>query len=250
LNLSTMLGLGFVLGFIVLVLVLGILGRNRPARHFREIPAFARLGRAVGMAVEAGSRLHISLGRGGTNGPQIGSALVGLGLLERIARAALVSDSPPVATSGEGALAVLSQDTLRSTFRSIGAAGQYSPEFGQMTGVTPFSYAAGALPVIHDGHVTANVLTGHFGSEVALMAEAAERSGSLTLGGSDDLTGQAVLYATAQEPLIGEDLFAAGAYTRPNTWLTAGLRTQDIFRWILVAAILVGAVLKLLGFGS
>ena len=247
-NLSTLLGLVFVLGFIVFVLVLGILGRNRPARHFREIPAFARLGRGVGMAVEAGSRLHISLGRGGTNGPQISSALVGLGLLERIARAALVSDSPPVATSGEGALAVLSQDTLRSTFRSIGATGQYSPEFGQLTGVTPFSYAAGTLPVIYDGHVTASVLAGHFGSEVALIVDATERSGSLTLGGSDNITGQAVLYATAQEPLIGEDLFAVGAYTRPNSWHTASLRTQDIFRWVLVGIILVGAVLKLLGF--
>jgi len=247
-NLSTILGTVFVLAFILLVLGLGIWGRKRPARLFRDIPAFARLGRAIGMAVEAGSRLHVSLGRGGTTGAQIAPALVGLGLLERIARAALVSDSPPVATSGEGALAVLSQDTLRSTYRSIGAAGQYSPEFGQLTGVTPFSYAAGTIPLIHDGHITASVLTGNFGSEVALIADAAERNGGMTLAGSDNLTAQAVLYATAQEPLIGEDLFAAGAYTRPNSWQTASLRAQDVFRWVLVAAILIGAILKLLGF--
>lgn len=246
-NLSAILGMVFVLAFILFVLFLGIWGRNRPTRIFRDIPAFARLGRAIGMAVEAGSRLHVSLGRGGTTGMQIGPALIGLGLLERIARAALVSDRPPVATSGEGALAALSQDTLRSTYRSIGAPGQYSPEIGQITGVTPFSYAAGAIPVIIDGNVTANVLTGNFGSEVALIADAAERSGSLTLAGSDSLNAQAVLVATSQEPLIGEDLFAAGAYTRPNSWQTASLRTQDVFRWILITAILVGAALKLLG---
>lgn len=53
-------------------------------------------------------------------------------------------------------------------------------------------------------------MIGNFGSEAALINEAAERSGSLTLAGTDTIPGQAVLYATAQEPLIGEEVFAGG----------------------------------------
>lgn len=240
-------GLGMVVIFFVLIIVFTFIARRRPRNYLREIPAFEKLGRAVGLAVEAGQRLHLSLGRGGIDGVQGASALVGLSVLERIARAASVSDRPPVATSGEATEALLSQDTLRGAYRDIGETGQYDPDSGRLTGVTPFSYAAGVMPVIFDQQVSANVLAGHFGSEVALITDAGERSGSLTLAGSDSIPGQAILYATSQEPLIGEELYASGAYIQAGPTHTASLRVQDIFRWILVLVILAGAVMKFFG---
>jgi hypothetical protein len=240
-------GLGMVVIFFVLILIFTFATRRRPRNYLREIPAFEKLGRAVGLAVEAGQRLHLSLGRGGIDGVQGASALVGLSVLERIARAASVSDRPPVATSGEATEALLSQDTLRGAYRDIGEAGQYDPDSGRLTGVTPFSFAAGVMPVIFDQQVSANVLAGHFGSEVALITDAGERSGSLTLAGSDSVPGQAILYATAQEPLIGEELYASGAYIQAGPTHAASLRVQDIFRWILVLVILAGAAMKFFG---
>lgn len=241
------LGLGFVLLFFILMLVYAAISRRRPARNLRPIPAFAHLGRAIGLAVEAGERLHLSLGRGTLEGLQGGSAIIGLVMLQRIARATSISDRPPVATSGEGSLTILSQDTLHSAYRNIGALEQYSPLSGQFTGATPFSYAAGTLPVIYDQQVSANVLAGHFGSEVALITDAAERSGSMTLAGSDSLPAQAIMYATAQEPLIGEELYAGGAYLQAGPLHVASLHVEDIFRWLLVIFILAGAALKLVG---
>lgn len=221
------------------------IARKRPKGSWREIAAFSRLGRSIGLAVEAGKRLHISLGHGSLNGLQAGSAFVGLSVLQRIAKVASISDSPPVATSGEGVLGILSQDTQKSTYRSIGSANLYERSSGQVTGLTPFSFAAGTLPVIFDQNVAANVMAGHFGSEVALITEAGERNGSLTLAGSDNLTAQAVLYAAAQEPLIGEELYASGAYIQAGNFHGASLRAQDFMRWVIIIAILAGAALKL-----
>ena len=65
--------------------------------------------------------------------------------------------------------------------------------------------------------------------------------------GTDDVSGQAVLYATAQEALIGEETFAGGAYLGAGPMHIASLRVQDIFRWVLILAMLVGALLKLVG---
>jgi hypothetical protein len=93
----------------------------------------------------------------------------------------------------------------------------------------------------------ANLLIGSFGSEVALITEASDRSESLTLAGTDNLTGQAVLYATAQEPLIGEDTYAGGAYMGAGGMHQASLTAQDILRWVIILALLIGAVLKLVG---
>lgn len=242
-NVAGTLGLGAFLIFFSLVAFLGWRGRKNPVA-LRELPAFGRLLHSIGLAVESGKRLHVSLGRGNFYDSQAASALVGLSILERIARSASVSDRPPVATSGDGLLAVLSQDSLRSTYRAIGAANQYDPNSAQMSGPTPFSYAAGVLPVLYDEQVSTTVFMGHFGSEVALITDAAERMGSFTLAGSDSLPAQAVFYAAAQEPLIGEELFAASAYLKSNPVNIASLQVQDIFRWLLIIAMFAGAALK------
>lgn len=244
---SGMVGLVFVLVFFGLMVVFSFFSKRRPRRLLREIPAFARLDRSIGLAVEAGQRLHVSLGWGDFNGLSGASALLGLVVLQRIARVASISDRPPLATSGEGTLAILARDSLKSAYQTIDAEEQYSPEAGQLAGLTPFGYAAGTLPVIADQQVAANFLAGHFNSEVALITDAAERNGSLSLAGSDSLTGQAVLYASAQEPLIGEELYAAGAYVQAGVMHIASLRAEDVARWVIVLAILGGVVWKLLG---
>jgi len=240
------LGLVFVFLFAVLLLGLGAASR-RAKRELREIPAFTRLAGGIGAAVESGRRLHLSLGHGGMLGQPGASTLMGLTILQRIARTASISDVPPIATSGESVQAILSQDVFQAVYQAIGAETQFDPHSGQLTGLSPFSYAAGALPVVYDQQVSVNVLTGSFGSEAALIADAAERTGSMTLAGSENLTAQAVFYACTEEPLIGEELYAAGAYLQAGAMHSASLMTQDIFRWLLIVAILAGAAARLVG---
>jgi hypothetical protein len=246
-DLTGIFGLLLVLLSLGLIVVFAAAGRNRPGRQLREIPAFTRLRRAVGLAVEVGSRVHISIGRGGLLGMQNAAAFSGLVMADRITRAASISDRPPIVSSGEGTLGILAQDSIRGVYRALGVESQFNPNSAQVTGLTPFSYAAGTMPVIQDGQVSANLLSGNFGGEAALIYDAAERSGSLLVGGSDSLPGQAVLYAVAQEALIGEEVFAGGAYLGAGVIHEASLRAQDFLRWLLVALILLGVILKLTG---
>jgi hypothetical protein len=243
-----LLGLvGFGIIFLSAILLGGLAAlRRKSSPVFREIPAFSRLRHAVGRVVEDGTRLHVSLGRGALGTPQSASALVGLALMRRLAEMTSAGDQPPIATCGDTALAILSQDTLQAGSQAS-AQGAYDPYAGRLTGLTPFSYAAGTMPIIRDENISTNVLIGNFGVESALLAEAAERANSFTLATSDNLTAQAVLYASAQEPLIGEELFAAGAYVDAGRLHAASLTVQDILRWLIVIVILVGAVLKLAG---
>lgn len=243
-----LLGLvGFGVIFLSTVLMVGLVAlRRKSSPVFREIAAFTRLRHAVGRVVEDGTRLHVSLGRGALATPQSASALAGLALLRRLAELTSAGDQPPIATSGDAALAILSQDTLQSGAQ-VSAQGAYDPAAGRLTGLTPFSYAAGALLVIRDENISTNVLIGNFGVEAALLAEAAERANTFTLAASDNLTAQAVLYASAQEPLLGEELYAAGAYVDSGRLHSASLTVQDILRWLIIAVIVVGALLKLIG---
>lgn len=231
---------------LILLLALTFL-RRKSAPTFRAIPALTRLSHVIGLSVEDGTRLHVSLGRGGLLSGRGGASLAGLSMLRHLAERTSVSDSPPVATAGDPALAVLTQDTLKAGYQAAKAEELYLPTTGRLSGPTPFSYAAGAMPILRDENVSANVLMGDFGPEVALLVDAAERARVPTLGGTDDLSAQAVLFAAAQEPLIGEELFSAGAYLGAGPAHAASLTVQDILRWVLVVGLIIGAVMKLLG---
>lgn len=213
----------------------------------RPIPSINRLRRAVGLAVENGKRIHISLGKSSVINPTCPSALAGLNIAERLTSLSMVSDRPPVTSSGEGTLAILSQDAVRSVYRAGNAIERYEPERARLTGATPFSYIVGTIPVIHEEQITAHVFIGNFGPEVALLTEATEREKAFTLAASDSLPAQAVLYATVEDVLIGEELFAAPAYLNPRPAHLASLRAVDILRWVIILLTLVAIILQLVG---
>jgi hypothetical protein len=243
-----MIGLGILIVAAILLLLLTLWRRRSPAT-FRLIEAYDRLNREVGLAVENGTRLHISLGRGNLFTSRGGSALAGLAMLRRIAERTSVSDRPPIVTSGDAALTILSQDTSQSGYRAAGAEEQFRVTAGRMTGLSPFSYAAGTIPVTRDENVSANILMGDLGAESALAADAADRQDASLIAASDNLSAQSIFYASAQDPLIGEELFAAGAYVGAGPSHDASLQVQDVLRWLLILAMLGGGLLKLLGFG-
>ncbi|MFN2144237.1 MAG: DUF6754 domain-containing protein [Anaerolineales bacterium] len=241
----TTLKLFMILAFAGLMVAFYIIGKRRDARHLRDIPAFYRLKGTVELAVEDGTRVHVAIGRGDVLSPRGASAMVGLSMLRQIARVASDSDHPPLATAGDGLLGILAQDTLRATFNELNLAPSYDPTLGRVTGLTPFSYGAGTMPMIFDDPISANLLIGSFGNEAALITSAGERSQTKTLAGTDNLPGQAILYATAHDPLIGEELYAGGAYMDANPMHEASLHAQDVFRWAIIGLVILLALFGL-----
>ncbi len=241
-----LIGLGLVGFSAILLLALSLIKRKSPPK-WRVIPALTMLSRAVDLSVEDGTRLFVSLGRASLLTSRGAAPLAGLGLLRRIAERTSLSDRPPVAVGGEASLALLAQDTLQAGYQSMGAGDLYQPVSGRLSGMTPFSAAAGAMPIILDENVSASILVGDFGVEAALLADIAERQNAFLLGASTDIASQAALFVSAQEPLIGEELFAVGAYLDSGASHSASLTVQDVLRWLIILALLAGAVLKLAG---
>lgn len=241
-----LIGLSLVGFSAILLLVLSLIRRKSPPK-LRLIPALTRLYRAIGLSVEDGTCLFVSLGRASLLTPRGGAPLAGLNMLRHLAERTSLSDRPPIAVAGESTLVLLAQDTLEAGYQAAGAGEFYQPTSGRLTGMTPFSAVAGALPILRDESVSAGVLVGHFGTEAALLSDAAERENMFLLGASDDLSSQAALYASAQETLIGEELFATSAYLGAPASHAASLTLQDILRWLMILILLAGAILKLFG---
>ena len=238
--LTVLLLAGFLLGVITL-------WKRRNPGALRQIAAFTRLARAVGLSIEDGKRLHISLGHGGLFDGRGGSALAGLALLRNIAERTSVSDMPSVATAGDPTLGLLTQDTLQAGYHAAGVEDAYVHTMGRVTGLTPFSYVAGTMSIPQNENVSTNILLGHFGPEAGLLAESSERANTALIGATEDLAGQSVLFISAQDPLVGEELFAAGAYLNADPAHAASLTVQDLFRWLIILGLLAGSAAKFMG---
>ena len=245
-TLLDLVGIGLVLALGAALVGL-TLAEVRWPTTLRRIAAFDALDAAIERAVEAGDRVHFSLGTGSLIGSDSAPALAGATALAKIAEATTMSDRPVVASAGDGALAVVAQDALRGAYARTGAKEHYRATTGRMLGPTPFSYVA-ALPVILSSEkVSVHVLAGSFGMEGALAAEMGERQRALVLAGTDDVQTQALFSATAEHSLVGEEVFSTGAYLQGSSMQRASLRLQDILRLVLVAVILLGTLLRTLG---
>lgn len=241
-----LLGLGLIVLASVLLALL-TMRQRRSLPTLRPIAAMTRLYRAIGLSVEDGTRLLVLLGGDSLLTRNGAAPLAGLNLLRNLSERTSLSDRPPVAAAGEAPLALLAQDTMEAGYEAAGAGEYFQPVNGRVAGLTPFSAAAAAMLTFGDEGVSTGMLLGHFGSEAALLAEASDRENALLVGSSDEPSALAALFAAAPETLIGEELFAASAYLGSGPTHTASLTVQDILRWIVVAALLAGAGLKLFG---
>ena len=243
-------GIVVIVLFFGLIIFFSIINQESKEKNIRPIPAYDKINQEINIAVEDGTQLHISLGRGGIASPESASALAGLSILKQVIEKSSVCDYPPVASTGNAVISILAQDTIQGTSKAISVSDQGRNPSGELVGLTPFSYAAGTLTTIRDNKVSANIHTGWFGSEVTWLTTAGERQSSPTIAGTAQLPAQAIMYASASDPLIGEELFAGGAYLGAGKVHMASISTQDVFRWIIIFIILGSVLLNFLGINT
>jgi hypothetical protein len=78
------------------------------------------------------------------------------------------------------------------------------------------------------------------------MGEAGARKGIPQVVGAADPRTLPFVYATADEPLIGEEMFASSSYAGRRPIQVASLLAEDWARWAVIAGIIGLAILKIL----
>ena len=152
------------------------------------------------------------------------------------------SDSAPLISTASTATVPLAQDTIRRAWRGDA---QWKQVQWYPQGDRSIAYAAGVSAMMGVDEPSAHILAGSFGPELALMLNSAEQLGQGTLAVSDQLDGQAIAFAMADEVLIGEQMFSAAAQLSSDTTALADARALDVWRGLLIAGL---SILLLLNF--
>lgn len=212
----------------------------------RKINALNNFKRVFGFSIEQGKRMHISLGRSKIEQIPGAASLTALNSMKVFAQQSLLGDKPPIISSGSGDLSILSQDIIKQSYRLNNALDKFNINRAYLTGITPYSYIAGALPIL-DQDVATQSLVGHLGAEVGILLDSGQRKNIYSFSSSDALSGQATMFAFSEEVLIGEELFAIPEQLEPNSVNRASLHTQDVLRLIAISALILSTLLKLVG---
>jgi hypothetical protein len=249
LNVPVSNGLGLIILLIgsALFVFFTFLIRQGLKPDLRPLSGYDTLSTQIGQAVESGGRVHISLGSNSITGEDTGVTLAGLAMLDVISEASSISDLSPVASTGDAASMFVISDTIRRAYGRRETLDKYETTSTRLVGLDPVALAGGATSIIADDDVRANVVMGSFGPEVALMTEAGRRQHIPQIVGSDRPETQAVAYAMAEHTLIGEEMFATRAYVLREAPALGSLLAQDVLRWLVIGAIVVGVILKTLG---
>ncbi len=242
----------FILTVGVVVVVTGLLlflswRMSRHSLTLRPLLPYSLLKDQVGKAVESGSQLHLTMGRASLTSVASPASIAALTILDAVAKDGCANGTPPLATVGEGTLLPAAQASLLRAYHEAQFTSGFEPGAAQFIAADtdPFSYAAGVTNVIHQDKVGNTVAVGRFGTELALIAAAAERQNGDQVIGTDDPVALALATAVSSNVLIGEELLAAGAYLEGKNSQLASVQLQDILRFIIALVLLGTAVYQL-----
>ncbi|MGC8838458.1 MAG: DUF6754 domain-containing protein [Anaerolineae bacterium] len=236
--------LAFLLLFVPTLLFFRARVRAGRRPSLRPLSAFARLRDLVGLAAESGRALHLSLGTGSVHGTAAAETLAALDLLDALGQQAAAYGARPLVTTGDPTLLLAAQGVLRGGYEAQGLPKEYDPLSARLVAPDPAAYAAGVTETVHHEPLAAQVMAGRFGDEYLLMAEAAVHQGLEQVGGAAPPPVLPFVQATAHHPVLGEELFALGAYLRGDPAHVGSLLAQDWMRVLLILVIVVGIVAK------
>ncbi len=226
---------------LLLFLVLTIRGRLRAQVTLRPIPAYERLEELASQAAESDRPIHVALGTGQLGTESTPEMVMGLTVLDYVARRASVCDQPIMATTGDAATFTAAQGIVRSAARDAGIEPEQDERAVVFYGPEPYAYAAGAADLESDCEPVALAMFGRWGAEGLWLSEAAGDADTPKVGGAAQPEAAALLQASLDDCVSGEELFAAGAYLHRRNHV-GSLLAQDALRVVVALAIIVGAV--------
>jgi hypothetical protein len=223
-------------------------GRKQPGQRFglRPLHAYDAAREGLSRASETGRALHTSPGTGGVRagGSATASTLAGMTVVESMARASAITGAPVIATTNDAVAYALTENAIRRGYQRAGWSMEGESGGARMVShEDSIAYVAGAAEVVAQQKTSHAVTVGQFGPESLFLLEAQRRAGANQIAGSSDSQGAALMLLAADQTLIGEEIFASGAYLERRQSHIASLLAQDGLRWLIILGIIAGFIL-------
>lgn len=220
----------------LLFIALGRYGRLRV--RIRRIAGIDAIEEAVGRSVEMGRPLFMTTGYVGIN-PLLWALL---GIMGHVAKLAARFRQRFFVPQRDVQVMALVSDFLTEVYRREGRPELFSQELLPFLSDDQFAYAAGYMGMLHRERAGACFLMGSFAAESLILAEAGQQIGAMQIAGTVSYIQLPFFITTCDYVVIGEELFAAGAYLSDDPVQKGSIAGQDLGKAVVATLMLLGVL--------
>ena len=245
---GTFLGFALViLCFILFPLCMEYTKRARLKPKIRTLPAITRIEEVIERAVKVGRPVMYIPGVQGLSSP---ATLAGLSILGYTARRTAKFGADIIVPVRNPLVQLSVLDILKESYLIEGKSDIYEAKVKDevvFLSTSQFGFASGALGLMERREIAANLLLGGFQAESMILAEAGNRVGAIQIAGTDNIYQIPFFFAACDYVLIGEELFAAGAYLSEDPIQLGTIQCEDYIRFLILAFLILGIILATAG---
>lgn len=224
----------YMLSFSAIVLAFIQIARGRQL-FIRRIPGLDAVDEAVGRATEMGKPIFFLTGRNGMTDVSTVAATLILG---EIAKKVATYDTSIKVPHTDPIVMAVCQEITREAYIAAGRPDAYRQDSNFYVTDDQFGYTAAVDGMMVREKPAACFYMGYYYAESLLLAETGASTGAIQVAGTD-ADHQLPFFVTACDyTLIGEELYAAGAYLSKEPVLVGTLRGQDVGKAVLLFALL------------
>ncbi|MCX7641680.1 MAG: hypothetical protein N2Z20_03500 [Elusimicrobiales bacterium] len=195
-------------------------------RHLfiRRIPGLDAIDEAVGRATEMGKPVMYVPGIGSMSGI---STIASVFVLSEVAKKIAQYDATLKVPHYDPVVFTVAKETVKQAYIEAERPDSYREDINMFITADQFAYAAAVDGMITREKPAACFYMGYFMAESLLLAEVGASVGAIQIAGTD-VDHQLPFFVTACDyTLIGEELYAAGAYISREPMLVSALKVQD-----------------------
>lgn len=233
----------FFLAFLVVYALFYDRVRKGYSVHIRRIAGLDAIDEAVGRCTEMGRAVHYTFGIGefDTN------VLASFNVLSYVATQCAKMDTDIIVTNALPEVHPITEEIVRTAYNEIGKPDAYKADNIRFLSNAQTAYIAAIFGIFTRERPGANMMLGPFFAESLMLAEVGNQIGAIQIGGTGRTIQIPFFVAACDYTLIGDELFAAGAYINRAPAQVGALIAQDFGKWVAIIGIIVGTVLSTMG---
>ncbi len=213
----------------------------------RRMAGLDAIEEAIGRATEMGKPVHMSIGIADIQGETAPQTYAGLECLAYVTGLCAKYNAEFINTIRVPNVFPIAQEVVRQAYLSAGKADMFKEDTVRFLSSNQFAYAAGAQGIMHREKVAANIMLGAFWAESLFLAEAGAQIGAIQIAGTANMHQIPFFVAACDYSLIGEELYAGGAYLSQDKIKLGSIAAQDYIKIGVIAFSIAGTLLATAG---
>lgn len=222
------------------IVILCIYYARRREIYIRPIAGLEAVNDAIGRATEMGRPILYITGLSGIGDI---ATITSMLILGHLAKRAAAYETPIIVPCNDPLVMTAEREIVHQAYIEAGKPEAYEPDNIFYVTDSQFGYTAAVDGIMVREKPAANFFMGYFYAEALILAETGNMTGAIQIAGTDADTQLPFFITACDYTLMGEELYAAGAYLSRNPLLLAQLKGQDIGKLLLGATILIGVTL-------